>query len=1151
MITVSDEQLSGQESVTSLDWAVIALLQRISHDVVRRKIEDWKAQVAQRSPDAESLSRNLAAGFLFTWWPYGSPMKSTVREELKAISEGKKRGSEVLLAMLEENGHLLFNSYYYVLTQAFGDDSLVPVVPGRVISSLPQMQNIDRFITRSCLPFHLNQGYLSTYSTLVLPLRGGLTPNFCELYERGQEGKILQVPLFLGDLSILLKREDYVHRHLSALICALDDCADEKISSRRCVGAYVLTSSVPYGFNEEDSIRLRGVIEKAWEAAPLRSLHDNLRRASRGIQSCISSPILSDRDSQAVWGTIFPPLHKALAHEVNHGGIALRINFYDDTEAVVHAAALNFEGISRALRSIFPSGPWLNPSLVSPHGGQGESPIIELSELLRLCRSLDEATSLSSNPNVSKAASWLLSEKSLLRSIRDIILPDLPQRVPAASEALLPLSDVVTGFLINNKNGNDRILIIRAPDAGQLTTQEKALCATIRRLARHISESPRLPGSVDRSFAGIQERWNSNRIFEPGNQQQLPAEQVRAKIRTLCSEVRKLGKRASVHVDVEILAEYLYSALDTLVCETRGTRAVLLLSDRFTFIPRPALGEGSLECLPELEKFWEIYRSYPCFWLFESINHYFTLSDFPLEELMTTDMPSPQRFWLPASRVGEPSAHVFLSKDETVNMQWMGALTYLGVPVHCWDEEGECCRCSGLDAPTISVHVGRASILDVYREYLQYIFRDARKIECLRRVFAHEENDLRVLSVEFHPILDDLKREVECIRHVLKVQTKGGDGVEGEVELAYDWLPIRTVDMSLGIFNTRGILESNLAALRNDFGFGKTFGPQKDVHDRRSMTASQLRGGSGWIDIDESGSDISQLEEVWEALVNLHDSAIGMEGEAWQGVVHVVTHEIGNTLPGIEGLIAVARRESSMVSLEAAASRCERSVHFLRLIAAAYGTKSINGDMLGGEYASAEEGSRILITVASDLGVGLARKRSSLGMSNSWFEFLRPIVQDSFMPSLKGASFWTCNSRLGVERRLGAQVAIVSAVANAVQHLVHYIIAKSQRGSTDARGTVDPPCDFTLKDTIKIILTQKELVVRNRAMKGPFEDGEPARDFGRIGSIAVLRNCIDKDRFQWERGGSIEALGWIESEGDDAGLFELRAKLPQPFWEVG
>lgn len=125
---------------TKLDWAVIALLERVQTHVVNPIIARWlkalrdnKLLLAKQDDEQQPwrLARNIAAGLLCV----DDEVKLLPGEIQKAVERVYECGNDdndiqVVIDQLEENGHWLFNAYYYVLTSAFGEESLVPIVPG-------------------------------------------------------------------------------------------------------------------------------------------------------------------------------------------------------------------------------------------------------------------------------------------------------------------------------------------------------------------------------------------------------------------------------------------------------------------------------------------------------------------------------------------------------------------------------------------------------------------------------------------------------------------------------------------------------------------------------------------------------------------------------------------------------------------------------------------------------------------------------------------------------------------------------------------------------------------------------------------------------------------------------------------------------------
>ncbi|MFC1572889.1 hypothetical protein ACFL6M_04740 [Candidatus Eisenbacteria bacterium] len=226
----------------ALDWAVEALLQRVRADVIRPMLKRLRDDLPKPADEeGTSHSRNLAAGFLMAeslralHYSTGETAEAEKPPEdpLLLAYEGKWSGKvrDNMCKLLYEKGHLLFNSYYYMALDAFGERTLVPVVP--------ESAAWEDHYQRAAVPFHLNRGYRESYGTLVMPMRAGISPRLCELFEEDklkEEDETRLEQNFLGQLSILLKREDYVHGHLSALVGVLSGADSSARSGTKAEG---------------------------------------------------------------------------------------------------------------------------------------------------------------------------------------------------------------------------------------------------------------------------------------------------------------------------------------------------------------------------------------------------------------------------------------------------------------------------------------------------------------------------------------------------------------------------------------------------------------------------------------------------------------------------------------------------------------------------------------------------------------------------------------------------------------------------------------------------------------------------------------------------------------------------------------------------
>jgi hypothetical protein len=739
----------GGAEYSALDFCVIALLEEVKHAVILPKINnEWRELFVdyKNDPEKEREIRNLAAGLLGIWeLAKLSEDRIGQREELGRFvwdtghfDEGK------LYLLLKRYGHYLFNSYYYTLLNEFGDEGLVPVIPGETRpSSESGQRRLSDFIKRSQIPLHLNETYLDTYSTLHLPLRAGITPRYLELYHTGDPGtKSSRVPNFLGDLGILEKREDYFHRHLCAVISIFGKQGDRQ-------GAFILTSAIPGALNGEDMKRLTNVITSSWDIAPLANVHRDMSRTIRSISTHVKWTGQDDQTNTAGQEEeqLKANIQQSLASMGSEGAYVLRGAFYDDDRRLCQFAALNSEGIQRVLKCQFPTSPWLDPRAINRAGSDPNELLIDTERLENLCRAF-EKLSLPGEENAEvRAEAFIhLTANDSLRGISDAIFPDAATNHWSAQD-LTP--DVV---VLSGGSQNGRMLIFQDPSIGEDETRlDGGDLRGFGEWVHNALQRSELPGSRNSQLAHLQREWNKSqgRANESSN-----AESSAQPIRNLCN-----------------------------MFERSAIRGIFILVDDTIFIPEfvqvgmPALNEMTAKHAA----FRTAFCSYPSFWLFESVCHSLT------EEIKISSLQA-------AGDLGGTSYPFRWSGDQTgytvirstlpsIDSQVATAFTYMGVPIREWrppgsvTDEGDPWRMPSHESEL------QGWINARYRDYISDCLRMGDKYEAIRRAIGSNDAGFRVASIEIPHFSSD------------SVEMKAT--LEGDTEPVHiKWRKVPTVDLA-------------------------------------------------------------------------------------------------------------------------------------------------------------------------------------------------------------------------------------------------------------------------------------------------------------------------------------------------------------------
>lgn len=1199
---------------TALDFAVLGLLQKVRTEILQPKTDRWKRLLEENNPTdrrLQPLAMNLAAGLLYVaprpqpiaGESKGSTATLSARDPYKTL-EAIYRGqlpdgwNKVLLDLLDLYSHLLFNSYYYVLTEAFGERALVPVIPGRTASAAPQdTWDIERIIFHNRFPFLLNKDYTDTYESQVLPLRGGLTPHFCWSFEQKLSlERVISVPYFLGDQSILLKQEDFVQRHLSALVAVIG--AKPGQAHFKCAGAYVLTCAVPHVFRRAEQAKLADLITNAWETAIASDVHSILHRQDRGIRTRLTWE--ANKHDETLGQDVKHSLGRMLA-DLTDGTLALRVTFGEKhKQSFGRVAAVSLEGAIRAIRSSFPTGPWLSAARVKsdddPAGGQARQPRIDVSKLRELCDGYRLTENLSSDTVARLIGQPLLQHivrMGLGRGVIEVLLPEPFSVVPRQAGSTNVLDRVLQGVW------SARIPAPKGMPAGYLFTfssehkDEPAIAKARERVCRSLVPAFSLQSvfgsGAARVFATLQTTWNRRQIFEETGGSASLAEPA---------------AKTSPSAFGEDVAHPLLDALIDLEANDPTIRATLILTEHITYIPeKPASDEYDPTIL---NSFWLAYCSYASFWLFEALNHGYISRSAPLqsgsnlslaEQFRKEGIPLPPRFWHPQPfksfeqveqtlAVDEPivKVRVRLSADEEVNEWWVANLTYLGIPVWAW--EGP--EIEGSDRlpqeSELVAEVGKCSIDNFYRDYLDRLLVSSTRVESIRRAFAG--TGFEVQSIK-------LSKNGDHVQHDITFTA----GTAGEYHCSVCWVPHSTAELAFCGLNADGILVANLDVGPDDAQSAILEYSTENNKEKKDERITRL-----CIIPSARSKPTNFPQQLTDTLIEhlriLHNRHLAIQGKTWEQVMSALTHELGHSLPSVDDLISsatdlinpapittlqrigavVKRRLLPTITLQQRIDLAQRSMRLLKLNIAAFGDTNDRADLFGSIYTKmpAAEGVPQLLSIAAELGFRLAAKRSQYSYDGGdkgeeeWYNFIRKFVRDTWMSGqgiekLSRLFFWTVppkddrtkRDQATLKRRLGSQALLCATVANAVQHFALYLVKHSIKSAGGA-----PRLPMSDSDQVKSLLagglaidiTDSKLVIRNKANTDPSKEEEEQETEQRlkIGSLETVRFLLGKERFDWARSGFItyDPPIFHREANSTHGIYTLEVTLPESFWEI-
>ncbi|WP_321343165.1 hypothetical protein [uncultured Draconibacterium sp.] len=378
--------------LSKLDWSTIFLFSKVKDNLIDKIIKRWIKEIEQGN--SVNLKWNLLAGFLNVFEMLDSKVdfeneeKLFLKKHLKGVINDSKSFKTIvnncnptLIFLLKERGYLLFNFYLYKIIDAFGEKYLNPVVIGfeHIRNSHDNYNNIYSALNNSKIPFRLFSfdKFLNTYKNQLLPIHGGLTPYYT-LKNFKSPNPILpyNVTNFLLHFSTLHKREDYVQGHFSALLKVIKNYNGfEKKSELRPIFSSVLTSILPYAFNEDDVQDF----DKALNEIELLGNFSEFEQLSSIQDHQIKSVIIETDDNLRVLdqtNDFVNDFNLLFQKDINNNLLYIytEINEIKKSDEkgksqknkqqhLLSAFALNIDSIENVVTKLFPSGPWFETNI--------------------------------------------------------------------------------------------------------------------------------------------------------------------------------------------------------------------------------------------------------------------------------------------------------------------------------------------------------------------------------------------------------------------------------------------------------------------------------------------------------------------------------------------------------------------------------------------------------------------------------------------------------------------------------------------------------------------------------------------------------------------------------------------------------------------
>lgn len=748
------------------EWAMIVLLKNVRDKFLKEKLDNWK----QRVEKDDNLRRNVAIAFLNLQHMLHydkkaaealegyAPILEHVRKAPNDINQEIKDTITSLLDIEKGQGHLLFNSYCYTAVEAFGEMSLTPIVPGHALGD--SYSCVLEYFYDNKLPFRINPQYISAYTSLILPCNGGITPQFFDQVYRN-EGDItnetLHIPYFLGDLRILFKLEDFLQGHFSMIASIL-----HSDSLNKPLGVYVLTSVIPDAFKEDERKEIVSIAQDIAHLQILSSIESKSFRSPDWIRILpIESKLRHSLDKRQIDTFIKKGIEEfflksrdmlfaaKVQFQISSGSAQELTTFGSDN---ISSVVLNFDSIYRLLKSIFPSGPWLDRGLVC----DDEVPYnpINIDKLTMLCKSLIGI--------VDKNVAPISLEKDKFVFIRELFSSLLPELWKIKDEPTKFYNALVNCLQVMNMHGGYKLLFIKDPDK-QIEYEH---LKSFRTLVEKSLKPPQMPDGDNRDFADLKKEWirNQNENLDPSKSVSSSSSKDETASKQLMTELNSIFKDTSI-------------------------RAIMILKERQTYIPDRA---DLLLCQDDFRSF---YLSYPCFWFFERINHIFSDEILDVESFSDDNLKHGLSFGFHqmTEEIEEhPKVEIYFGEKygESERKKIIRSLIFLGMPISKWEENPECTdgyKIVVQDQP-FKAYVDQNmegaksninhELIMAYRCYVTQLLLNAKKMKSLQQI--RERSGWQIESITLH-------NEKECILHEITLN--------GGTVLHIKWVPERNFQL--------------------------------------------------------------------------------------------------------------------------------------------------------------------------------------------------------------------------------------------------------------------------------------------------------------------------------------------------------------------
>jgi hypothetical protein len=372
---------------TPFEWGVINLFEKINDRFIIPKFDIWKNGIAED----KFLRFNLLSGFLNIYYLLNEDVafENDCRKAIKtkfeqnnfnidslhisylngSIEKENERYVPLLEELIDNQGFLLFNSYFFNVVISNGEKSLKPSILGYNFGKTDSdiLEKCFQYFNQNRLPYRLYnfQQFALTNSNQILPFKGGITPHYVFLSTLPGyiETAAHRDNNFLENFSMLFKREDYLQGHLSSLIHTIKT-SNSFSNSNEPIGAYMLTSIIPNAYDDKDKNTIHNIITDFDERGNLSDTHFEMIYDFESIWTNIFFPNSDFKNEIELAKKIRKNLKELLSTQDSI--IFLKGVFINDNPNfnICQFVVMDFSKLHTMTNNIFPNGPWLERSLV-------------------------------------------------------------------------------------------------------------------------------------------------------------------------------------------------------------------------------------------------------------------------------------------------------------------------------------------------------------------------------------------------------------------------------------------------------------------------------------------------------------------------------------------------------------------------------------------------------------------------------------------------------------------------------------------------------------------------------------------------------------------------------------------------------------------